>query len=180
MGKANIDYKKYLSLLQEAAINYDNALKTKPRQTVYEHCSIYEDAWDPYAYPEYEVNFHEMGSDDSFQCDVDTPVGVLEAYAHERTIRAAYKQQQHMAGSRMHWEAWHSLSPEAQKIWDQLSEKDKAVILGSAKPPDRGYRSAPKPPPRRVNFYEYDHHGDEHEEFADAQEELEEQDTGSP
>jgi hypothetical protein len=116
MGKANIDYEKYLSLLQEAAINYDNALKNKPRRTVYEHRSIFEDAWDPYAFPEYEVNFHEMGSDDNFQCDVDTPVGVLEAYAHERTICSAYKQQQYMAGSRMHWEAWRSLSPEAQKI----------------------------------------------------------------
>jgi hypothetical protein len=33
MSKANIDYEKYLSLLQEAVINYDNALKNKPRRT---------------------------------------------------------------------------------------------------------------------------------------------------
>ena len=58
----------------------------------------------------------------------------------------------------MHRDQWTGVSPEGQKIWDQLSEEDKAVILkktptsNSSKPSRSTIRQ--KPNSRKVNIHE--------------------------
>ena len=57
----------------------------------------------------------------------------------------------------MHRDQWTSVSPEGQKIWDQLSEEDKAVILKktptstSTKPSRSTIRQ--KPNSHKVNIH---------------------------
>ena len=71
-----------------------------------------------------------------------------------------------------------ALDPQARKVWDQLSDKQKAIILAypktgqsrpSGRPPPRGNRH----PTRQVNFHgmEETQNDDEHNEFVDAPEE---------
>ena len=58
----------------------------------------------------------------------------------------------------MHRDQWTGVSPEGQKIWDQLSEEDKAVILKKM-PPSTSTKPShstihPKPNSRKVNIHE--------------------------
>ena len=75
-------------------------------------------------------------------------------------------------------ERWEALDPQARKVWDQLSDKQKAIIVGYPKigqsrppghPPPRGNRH----PARQVNFHgiEGTQDDDKPEEFVDAPQE---------
>ena len=78
----------------------------------------------------------------------------------------------------MRCECWEALDYQARKVWDQLSDKQKAIILGypktrqpcpSSQPPPHGNRH----PTRQVKFcgVEETQDDDEVEEFVDAPQE---------
>ena len=94
----------------------------------------------------------------------------------------------------MHRDQWTGVSPEGQKIWDQLSEEDKAVILKktptsiSTKPSHSTIRR--KPNSHKVNIHEtsvYDfimanaHQLDYGEQGTDVEDDTSDvEDTGPP
>ena len=158
-----MQYAGYFALLQSAATQYDDGLKHKQKCVIYSH-EI--DPYDGYC----EVHNHDLECSDGETYDIDTPVAVIEAKVHERAGQQV----------NMRHECWEALDPQARKVWDQLSDKQKAIILGypesglscpSRRPPPRGNRH----PARQVNFHgiEGTQDDDELEEFVDAPQEPE-------
>ena len=77
-------------------------------------------------------------------------------------------------------ECWEALDPQARKVWDQLSNKQKAIILGHPETGQSHPNGQPPPhgnchPTRQVNFHgiEGTRDDDEPEEFVDAPQEPE-------
>jgi hypothetical protein len=83
---------------------------------------------------------------EEFQYDIDCPVNIIQAYAHKRQNLASGKYQDYRP--RMSRDKWYSLSEEDQKLWDQLGDKAKSIILGIT-PSDGG-----KSYDRRVNLHQ--------------------------
>ncbi len=84
------------------------------------------------------INLHEFDSSDTSICDE-----IME-YAVNLAGRPGN------ISAKMNKETWSSLSPEGQKTWDQLSDKDKARILTYAR--NRGSPSKAPSEQRSVNF----------------------------
>ena len=157
-----VQYSGYLALLQSSAAQYDDGLKRKPKRMIYAHeTDPYQQYYDAYA--------HEAVYFDGEPYDIDTPVSVIEANAHERARFSA----------NMPKERWHALDPQAKQIWDQLSDKQKAIILGytdeqprPGRPPPRGSRP-PRSSTRQVHYHDVEDapNDDEHEDFVDAPQE---------
>ena len=93
----------------------------------------------------------------------------------------------------MHRDQWTGVSPDGQKIWDQLSEEDKAVILKKA-PTSNSTKSSHssirrKPNSHKVNIHEtsvYDfimantHQLDHGEQDANAEDDAPDVEAASP
>ena len=55
-------------------------------------------------------------------------LAALKDILHKTPIEAYRLQQQHLPGSRLTRDTWHSLPREDQEIWDMLSDSTKAAI----------------------------------------------------
>ena len=157
---SQVQYAGYFALLQSATTQYDDGLKHKQKRVIYSH------EIGPYGY--YKVHNHNLEYSDRGAYNIDTPVSVIEVNMHERAWQQVNMPHEH----------WEALNPQARKVWDQLSDKQKVIILGcpktgqshpSGQPPPRGNRY----PTRQVNFHgvEETQDGDELEEFVDAPQE---------
>ena len=71
---------------------------------------------------EADAHHHHLSSADEVDYTINSDSITLMANAHKCC---------EISGNRvlMHRDQWTGVSPEGQKIWDQLSEEDKAVIL---------------------------------------------------
>jgi Reverse transcriptase (RNA-dependent DNA polymerase) len=140
-----LGYDKYVSLLLSAAISYDSQhlpKRTTGRRQVYNHELLDND-------PDSEFPEHHSQLDDY---DIDLPVQTLQSYAHDRRPNQTPKKPGKLGQSpRMSWEKWKALSDKDQKVWDQLDDKAKAIILGISTP-----SSAPSKP--RINLHEISAH----------------------
>ena len=94
---------------------------------------------------------HHLSSDDEVDYSINSDPITLLANAHKRREMSANR-------VLMHRDQWTGVSPEGQKIWDQLSEEDKAMILkkapisNSMKPSRSSIRR--KPNSCKVNIHE--------------------------
>jgi hypothetical protein len=98
-------------------------------------------------------------SSDQDSYDVDTPVAIIEANAADRRRRAVS-----MPRGR-----WFALDDQARKVWDQLSDYHKSIILGLS---DSGRPSTSRLPPpdlRHVNFHGLLPPDETKEHFEDVQ-----------
>jgi hypothetical protein len=104
----------------------------------------------------YTHNFADDDDDVSLKSDgdnnygIDYPVQSLQANAHDRKFKPnAGRNNQQTQRVTMHRDRWFALSKDAHSIWDQLSDADKAIILG--KDTDNGDT---KTPTRKINLHE--------------------------
>ena len=126
-----VDFTKYLDLLLSECAQVDSALAHSPRKSgkrsVYFTDLTIDDGED-------DAHHHQFSSADEVDYNIDSDPVTLLANAHKRCEMSANR-------VLMHRDQWTGVSPEGQKIWDQLSEEDKAVILkktptsNSTKPP---------------------------------------------
>jgi len=165
----SLTFAEYSSLLLSAASSYDEQYKSKrDKRQVFSHIT----------------NDENYSDDDVESYDIDAPVDLIQANAHDqRSRRPPFKpgpRRIHMARDR-----WMSLSDKDRLIWDQLDDNAKATILGlSGQKPQVPPSRAPAPPTSfRANLHElsaYDflqaqlHDIQETQEFQDT---VEEQDT---
>ena len=112
-----ITYQDYLDLLMSECSTVDSALappKTRAKRTVY--TTVATDA----------------GEDDALQTteeyNIDSDPVTLLANAHERRELKLLEANR----ASMAYEKWHSISKKGQEVWDELSDADKAIILGIA------------------------------------------------
>ena len=134
--KRDLTYSEYVSLLLSAAAAYDNQFKTKrERRQVLNH--EWEDAYDD-------------ASPNNDPYDIDAPVSIIQANAHDRRIKPSPKPNSQRV--RMPRDRWFHLSDKDRQVWDQLDEKSKAIILGISAAP--GDRSLLENSNRRVNLHE--------------------------
>ena len=85
-----------------------------------------------------DSNSNDDNGQDDLSFDIDTPVDVINAFA---------AQTKHLAGSRMNFKIWNSLSTDEKKLWDQLSDETKALILsGTSGTSPTAPRSSPVAP----------------------------------
>ena len=98
-----------------------------------------------------DAHHHQFSSADEVDYTIDSDPVTLMADAHKHHEMSANC-------VLMHQDQWTSMSPEGQKIWDQLSEEDKAVILKktststSTKPSHSTIHR--KPNSQKVNIHE--------------------------
>jgi hypothetical protein len=104
----------------------------------------------------YAHNYDDDDDDVSLKSDgdndygIDYPVQSLQANAHDRRFKPNAGRNNHRTQRvTMHRDRWFALSKEAHSIWDQLSDADKAIILGK----DTG-NGATKTPTRKINLHE--------------------------
>ena len=113
-----VDFTKYAELLLSECAQVDSALAHSPRKSgkrpVYFTDLTIDDG-------EGE-DHHHLSSADEVDYSIDSDPVTLLANAHKLREMSA----NHVL---MHRDQWTGVSPEGQKIWDQLSEEDKAVIL---------------------------------------------------
>jgi hypothetical protein len=149
----DLTFDEYMSLLLAAATTHDSTGKVSARRKVYLH--EFQDS------DEFDNRYDDADSD----FDIDTPVSVLQAYAHERP-GSRLPSKGNGARVRMPFDRWKAVSESGKAIWDKLSDEDKAIIL------TKGSSESPK---RQVHFHEEhgeqnvetDHHN---EAFEDARE----------
>ena len=79
---------------------------------------------------------HQFSSVDEVDYTIDSDPVTLMANAHEWRKMSANR-------VLMHQDQWTGMSPEGQKIWEQLSEEDKAVILKKKPTPNSTKPSHP-------------------------------------
>ena len=122
--KKSMDLSSYVDMLTTTAVQYDKRMKTQGslsrKQRVYQAFLEQSGASDD----EYDEAF-----------DIDTPRSTIEAY----------RMQQHLPGSRLTRDTWHSIPREDQEIWDMLSDATKAAILAAGpapRSPSRGPASS--------------------------------------
>ena len=133
-----------------------------------------------------DAHHHQFSSADEVDYNIDSDPVTLLANAHKRHEMSANR-------VLMHRDQWTGVSPEGQKIWDQLSEEDKAVILkktptsNSMKPP-RSFNHR-KSNSHKVNVHEtsvYDftmanaHQLDYGEQDTDAEDDTPDVEAASP
>jgi hypothetical protein len=116
----SLSYEEYVSLLLSAASTYDDQFKPKK---VNKQRSIYA-----HDFEDYSGDYGPVSENEEFQYNIDSPVNVIQAYAHKRQNLASGKHQDYRP--RMSRDKWYSLSEEDQKLWDQLGDKAKSIILG--------------------------------------------------
>ena len=109
-----LTYEQYCVLLLSAAQTYDKKFQRKrgskqPRRHVYEHDIDYDAPDDGEFY-------------DANDYDIDSDIATIEANATNWRN-----------GPRLTRDQWCALDPSAQKLWDELSNEAKAIIL--KKPP---------------------------------------------
>jgi len=112
-GKS-LTFDQYSNLLLSAASAYDNQFKTKREKRQVFNSYIIDD---------------DYGSDDDADgYDIDAPVTVIQANAHDRRFKASFKP----AARRINMprDRWMSLSDKERQVWDQLGDNAKATILG--------------------------------------------------
>ena len=134
-----LNYDEYTRLLISAASQYDaqfvpkKAPNARPaRRAVYTH------ELDEF----YDTD--DYSNQDAF--DIDSSLDVIEANVAAR-------------GSRMSLGQWKRLPPDAQKIWDQLDDDSKAIILGRhpiGQPPGSGPSS--RPPTHKISLHDISAH----------------------
>ena len=111
------DFTKYSELLLSECAQVDSALAHSPhksgkRSVYYMDLTIADE----------EDDAHHLSSADEVDYSIDSDPVTLLANAHKRREMSANR-------VLMHRDQWTGVSPEGQKIWDQLSEEDKAMIL---------------------------------------------------
>jgi hypothetical protein len=114
--KRSLTYDEYSSLLLSAAVAYDAKFTTKKtKHQVFSH--------EVYDHDDPDDSYDNM---ESF--DIETPVSTLQAYAAmQKQMKSFTKFDQK---PRMSKDKWYSLGEDERKIWDQLSDKAKSIILG--------------------------------------------------
>ena len=178
-----VDFTKYSELLLSECAQVDSALAHSPRKSgkrsVYFTDLTIDDGDDD--------DRHHLSSADEVNYSIDSDPVTLLANAHKRREMNANR-------VLMHRDQWTGVSPEGQKIWDQLSEEDKAVILKKAPTSNSTKPSRStihrKPNSRKVNIHEtsvYDfimanaHQLDYGEQGTDAEDDTSDvEDTGPP
>ena len=172
----------YSELLLLECAQVDSALAHSPRksgkQSVYFTDLTINDGKDD--------THHHLSSADEVDYSIDSDPVTLLANAHKRHEMSANR-------VLMHRDQWTGMSPEGQKVWDQLSEEDKAVILkkapisNSLKPSHSSIHR--KPNSHKVNIHEtsvYDfimanaHQLDHGEQDADADDDTPDVEAASP
>ena len=116
-----VDFTKYSELLLSECAQVDSALAHSPRKAGKR--SVY--STDLTIYDGEDDAHHHLSSADEVDYSIDSDPVTLLANAHKRCEMSANR-------VLMHRDQWTGVSPEGQKIWDQLSEEDKAVILKKA------------------------------------------------
>ena len=111
-----VDYEQYSNLLLSECAQADSAFAQSPRKA---HHSMY---MSNLAITDGEDDALQFFSADEANYNIDSNPVTLMANAH----RCRGLSENHVL---MHTEQWKSVSPDGQKIWDQLSDADKAVIL---------------------------------------------------
>lgn len=152
-----LTYDEYSSLLLSAAVAYDSQFKSNRRAT--KQRSVYTH------------NFNDDYDDDNQSYvdgefyDIDYPIQAIQANLHDRKFKPMNSRKSNFQKRpTMNRDRWYSLSDHARKIWDQLDDKEKAIILGIA--------PVEKAPPRKTNLHEIS-------AFDFLQANLHEIDTGS-
>ena len=114
-----VDFIKYSELLLSECAQVDSALahshRKSGKRSVYFTDLTIEDGED-------DTHHHQFSSADEVDYSIDSDPVTLLANAHKCREMSANR-------VLMHRDQWTGVSPEGQKIWDQLSEEDKAVIL---------------------------------------------------
>ena len=178
-----VDFTKYSELLLSECAQVDSALAHSPcksgKRSVYFTDLTIDDGED-------DAHHHLFSSADEVDYSIDSDPVTLLANAHKRHEMSA----NHVL---MHRDQWTGLSPEGQKIWNQLSEEEKAMILkkasisNSTKPSRSSIRW--KPNSHKVNIHEtsvYDfimanaHQLDHGEQDADAEDDAPDVEAASP
>ena len=155
-----LTYDEYVNLLKSAAQVYDKRFEPKrsKRQV--------------YLQELFEALLEEDNDEEPY--GIDMPAAVIQANASERRpIRPSGPSLDNRV--RMPFERWKQLTEDAKKIWDQLTDQDKSVILASTKKSD----STDPTRDRQARLHEQGIVPDDAdtEEFTDAKEELD--DDGS-
>ena len=116
-----LTYDEYVNLLKSAAQVYDKRFEPKrsKRQV--------------YLQELFEALLEEDNDEEPY--GIDMPAAVIQANASERRpIRPSGPSLDNRV--RMPFERWKQLTEDAKKIWDQLTDQDKSVILASTKKSD--------------------------------------------
>ena len=143
----DIDYEGYISLLLSTASDYDSKnLVSKNKRQVYQHDMVdYDD--------------DVINNTESF--DIDTPVDIIQAFASNFRPRSSSNGPPDRV--RMPKDKWFSLDQKTKELWDQIDDKQKAIILGYMKPgsfiPNNSNNRFPSKPPllpnrRNVNLHD--------------------------
>jgi hypothetical protein len=141
-----LTYDKYSLLLLSVATQYDsqNTTTRNHRGTTKTH-SVYA-----HNYADDDDDDMSLKSDGDNDYSFDYPVQSLQANVHDCRFKPnAGSNNQWTQRMTMHRDHWFALSKEAHSIWDQLSDADKAIILGK-----HTGKSAMKTPTRKINLHE--------------------------
>ena len=111
-----VDYEQYSDLLLSECAQADAAFAQSPRKA---HHSVY---MSDLAINDGEDDALQFFSADEADYNIDSDPITLMANAHRHRELSANR-------VLMQIEQWKSMSPDGQKIWDQLLDADKAVIL---------------------------------------------------
>ncbi len=169
----DLKFDAYLSILLSAAASYDDKYNGKQctKRAVYLH--------------DWTGSHISDGGDGEGAYDIDVPVSIIHAHATERRLPGGNR-------VRMPRERWMKLGDNARGIWDTLSDKDKATILGLGQSPGRISSDSSKQVINLHDISAYDYlqahyhenvtfdaqEGDE--DFQDAAEHIDESDDTSP
>jgi hypothetical protein len=119
-----LSYDEYSSLLLSADAQYDSQNTRTKRGNGFNHRNVY-------AHDVTHDQDEEIPSEASEEAyDIDYPVLYIQAHAHDHCFKSTMQKQQNQH-TLMPRDRWFALKPEAQKIWDQLDDKEKAIILGT-------------------------------------------------
>jgi DNA-binding MarR family transcriptional regulator len=120
----SLTYDQYSNLLLSAASAYDSMYTQSKSQTKQRNVYFHNTAEDDYD--------DENGScnSDGELYDIDCPIGVIQANVHDRNQYKSSRKNQ-VQRTFMERDKWLSLTEKDRKIWNQMGEKAKSVILGS-------------------------------------------------
>ena len=139
-----VDYEQYSDLLLSECAQADAAFAQSPRKA---HHNVY---MSDLAINDGEDDALQFFSADEANYNIDSDPMTLMANAHRHRELSANR-------VLMQIEQWKSVSPDGQKIWDQLSDADKAVILkrpaANLSRPNRPFNER-KPDGQKVNVHD--------------------------
>ena len=126
-GGKTLTFDQYYQLLETAAIAYDKSIEhqkpMKPNRGVYQSEHSNQGLRDVYQ-TEHTGDDYIFSESPSLMYDIDTTIQEIEAYQAFTRDPA----------SNMGNQKWKRLSVSGKQTWDQLSEDDKAIILGPGLP----------------------------------------------